>query len=45
VHFFENLKINVVPKETREKQLLLDKAWPFEGEGVAVQQEDGPSKK
>jgi hypothetical protein len=42
VHFFENLKINNVPKETRENELLLDKKWPFEGEGVTVQQEDGP---
>jgi len=42
VHFFENLKINHVPQETREKQLLLDKNWPFEGEGETVQQENGP---
>jgi hypothetical protein len=45
VHFFENLKIDVVPKETRERNLLLDKNWPFEGEGEIVKQEDGPPKK
>lgn len=33
-----------VPKETRGNELLLDKNWPFEGEGVTVQQEDGPKK-
>jgi hypothetical protein len=42
VTFFENLKINHVPKETREKQLLLEKLWPFPGEGTEVEQEDGP---
>jgi hypothetical protein len=45
VHFFENLKIDRVPKEAREKDLLLNKDWPFEGEGSIVQQEDGPPKK
>ena len=33
VHFFENLTINKVPKEQREKEILLDKNWPFPGEG------------
>ena len=42
VHFFENLKVDKVPKETREKELLLEKNWPFEGEGQTVKQEDGP---
>jgi hypothetical protein len=42
VHFYENLKVDKVPKEAREQELLLDKNWPFEGEGVIVQQEDGP---
>jgi hypothetical protein len=42
VTFFENLKINHVSKEAREKQLLLDKLWPFQGEGTEVEQEDGP---
>ncbi len=38
VHFFENLKINQVPKEQREKELLLnDKTWPFPGEGQQVE--------
>ena len=32
-------------KETREKELLLDKDWPFDGEGVTVKQEDGPPPK
>jgi len=37
VHFFENLKINQVPPEQREKQLLLNsKTWPFPGEGEQV---------
>jgi FG-GAP-like repeat len=43
VHFFENLKIDRVPKATRENDLLLDKQWPFPGEGVIVQQENGPT--
>ncbi len=42
VHFFENLKIDRVPKEQREKEILIDKNWPFPGEGPVVQQEDGP---
>ena len=34
VHFFENLKINQVPKAQREKELLLNKtSWPFPDEG------------
>ena len=38
VHFFENLKINQVPKETREKQLVLNNTtWPFPGEGASVE--------
>jgi hypothetical protein len=42
VHFFENLRINRVPKEQREKEILLNKQWPFPGEGDIVKQEDGP---
>jgi hypothetical protein len=42
VHFFENLKIDRVPKATRENDLLLDKNWPFPGEGTIVKQENGP---
>jgi hypothetical protein len=35
VHFFENLKIDRVPKEQREKELLLNtKDWPIPGEGT-----------
>jgi len=38
VHFFENLKINPVPKSQREKELLLNnKSWPFAGEGQQVE--------
>jgi FG-GAP-like repeat len=33
VHFFENLQINRVARAQREKELLLDKNWPFPGEG------------
>jgi hypothetical protein len=34
VHFFENLKVNEVPKAQREKELLLNNtSWPFPGEG------------
>jgi hypothetical protein len=42
VHFIENLKINNVPKETRESQQILNRQWPFPGEGQEVPQEDGP---
>ena len=42
VHVFENLTINKVPAATREQELLLDLNWPYIGEGVRVQQEDGP---
>jgi hypothetical protein len=42
VFFFENIAISKVPKATREDQILLDKNWPFPGEGVIVKQEDGP---
>jgi hypothetical protein len=45
VHFFENLKIDKVPKATREKELLLDTKWPFPGEGKVVQQQNGPREK
>jgi FG-GAP-like repeat len=45
VHLFENLKVDRVPKATREQQILLDKSWPFPGEGAHVEQEDGPSPK
>ena len=45
VHFFENLKVDRVSPETRENDLLLDKNWPFPGEGVTVKQENGPTPK
>ena len=44
VHFFENLKIDRVPREEREKELLLDKNWPFPDEGPVVTQEEEPKK-
>jgi hypothetical protein len=44
VHFFENLKVNLVPKEQREKETLLDKNWPFPDEGTVVTQEEEPKK-
>jgi hypothetical protein len=44
VHFFENLKINKVPNDQREKEILLDKNWPFAGEGPIVQQEKPPKQ-
>jgi hypothetical protein len=42
VHILENLQVNKVPKEQREKELLLDKNWPFPGEGPEVKQEEAP---
>jgi hypothetical protein len=44
VHFFENLTIDRVPKEQREKEILLDKNWPFPGEGHTVEQEEEPKQ-
>ena len=34
VHFIENLKVDNVPRPVREQQILLNKQWPFEGEGT-----------
>ncbi len=34
VHLIENLKVNEVSNDIRERQLLLDKNWPFPGEGT-----------
>jgi hypothetical protein len=42
VHVFENLRIDIVSKAGREQQIPLEKAWPFEGEGHMVEQENGP---
>jgi hypothetical protein len=44
VHFFENLRIDNVPKAEREKEILLDKNWPFPGEGQVVKQDNEPKK-
>ncbi|HVH85843.1 MAG TPA: VCBS repeat-containing protein [Terriglobales bacterium] len=45
VHLFENMKINKVPSETREKEILIEKNWPFAEEGPNVEQEDAPQPK
>lgn len=45
VHFFENLKINKVSNEQREREILINKDWPFPNEGPVVEQENGPEKK
>lgn len=42
VHFLENLKVNLVPPEQREKEILIDKNWPFPGEGSEVPQDEEP---
>ena len=42
VHFLENLKVDKVSKDQREKELLLEKNWPFPGEGPEVKQEEAP---
>jgi hypothetical protein len=43
VHFLENLKVDRVPKEQREKEILLDKSWPFAAEGQEMKQEAPPA--
>jgi hypothetical protein len=45
VHFIENLMVNKVSKEQREKETIQDKNWPFPNEGPVVTQEDLPEKK
>jgi hypothetical protein len=45
VHFIENLRIDKVPKATREAQQAIERNWPFPGEGKEVPQEDGPKPK
>ena len=45
VHLFENLHINKVPKQQREEEILLNKEWPFPGEGELIKQENGPPAK
>ena len=44
VHFLENLKVDRVPKDQREKEILLDKNWPFPREGPEVKQEEAPKE-
>ncbi len=44
VHFYENLKVDKVSPQQREKEILVDTNWPFPGEGQMVQQEDEPKK-
>ena len=44
VHFFENLTIDRVSKEQREKEILLDTNWPFPGEGPVVQWDQLPKQ-
>ena len=44
VHFIENLRIDKVPKEQREREILINKDWPFPNEGQVVQQENGPKQ-
>jgi len=44
VHFFENKKIDLVPKAQREKEVLMETNWPFPGEGPQVQQDEEPKK-
>ena len=34
VHLLENLRVNKVPKSQREKEILLNKDWPFPNEGT-----------
>jgi len=44
VHFLENLRIDKVPKEQREREILINKDWPFPNEGQVVQQENSPKQ-
>jgi FG-GAP-like repeat/FG-GAP repeat len=44
VHFAENLKVDRVAKSVRENELLLNKNWPFPGEGQEVEWQHGPKK-
>jgi hypothetical protein len=36
VHFLENLSVDKVPRSQREKEILIDKNWPFPGEGTEL---------
>jgi FG-GAP-like repeat len=44
VHIDENLAVNRVSPEQREQELLLNKDWPFPGEGDQVEWQHGPKK-
>ncbi len=44
VHFLENLTVDKVSKEQREKEILVNKDWPFPGEGPVVKQEEEPKQ-
>ncbi len=45
VHFFENLKVNKVSREQREKEILLNHTtWPFPGEGNNSEWQRSPKK-
>jgi len=45
VHFFENLRINSVPKAQREKEILLNHtSWPFPGEGAPAEWQHSKKK-
>jgi hypothetical protein len=44
VHFYENRKIDLVPGEQREKEILIDTNWPFPSEGPQVNQDEEPKK-
>jgi hypothetical protein len=43
VHFLENLTINKVTPAQREKEIILNKDWPFPGEGQDVPQDNEPN--
>jgi hypothetical protein len=43
VHVFENLKVDKTPGKVREDTIILERKWPFPGEGKEVPQEDGPT--
>ena len=44
VHFLENLKVDKVPADQREREILINKDWPFPNEGQTVQQENAPQQ-
>jgi hypothetical protein len=44
VHFFENKRLDFVPKEQRENEILIDTNWPLPNEGPQVNQDEEPKK-